>query len=326
MVLSGFEDRPMADGVLEVEIDEAELTLLAAGIEESIESSRADNTKRAYLTRFDRFARWATARGLDCLPADPYTIALYAETLVREGKALSTVKAYLSTVSMAHRLKGVQNPCGDPRVRLYMDGKTRQFAGRRQKQALALSENDIMNIMVSLPRRRVGRSGHLESESVCEVRAAFDKALLLTMVQAGLRRSEAEDLCWDDIGKAEDGSGRVTIRRGKTDQTGQGAVVAVKENCLEALEGIRPAVGDAGERIFGLSGVQIYRRLKAMCAGAGMVTERVTGHTPRVTLARLMSEKGAPTHIIQKQGRWETPGMVMLYTRAAQAGEALRWL
>ena len=157
MVLSGFEDRPMADGIVEREIDEAELTLLAAGIKDSIESSRADNTKRAYLTRFDRFARWATARGFACLPADPYTIALYAEALVQEGKALSTVKAYLSTVSMAHRLKGEQNPCGDPRVRLYLDGKTRQFAGTRQKQAIALSESDIMNILVSLPRRRIGR-------------------------------------------------------------------------------------------------------------------------------------------------------------------------
>ena len=326
MVLIGFDDRPVVDGVLEREIDESELTLLAEGIEDSIESSRADNTKRAYLVRFERFARWATALGFAYLPAEPYTIALYAEALVQEGKALSTVKAYLSTVSMAHRLKGEQNPCGDPRVRLYLDGKTRQFAGSRQKQALALSENDIINILVSLPRRRIGRGGHLESESACEVRAAFDKAVLLTMVQAGLRRSEAEDLCWDDVTKVEDGSGRVTIRRGKTDQTGQGAVVAVKENCLEALEGIRPADGDVGERIFGLSGVQIYRRLKAMCAGAGIDTERVTGHTPRVTLARLMSEKGAPTHIIQRQGRWETPGMVTLYTRAARAGEALPWL
>ena len=326
MVLSGFEDGPVAGDIVYAEIDENELTTLAAGIEAAMENSRAENTKRAYAVRFDRFARWATVRGLSCLPADPYTIALYAEALVREGKALSTVKAYLSTISMAHRMKGEQNPCGDPRVRLYLDGKTRQSAGLRQKQALALSENDIMNILVSLPRRRIGRGGHLESESACEVRAAFDKAVLLTMVQAGLRRSEAEDLCWDDVTEVEDGSGRVTIRRSKTDQTGRGAVVAVKENCLEALEGIRQADGEVGERIFRLSGVQIYRRLKAMCAGAGMDTERVTGHTPRVTLARLMSEKGAPTHIIQKQGRWQTPGMVMLYTRAAQAGEALRWL
>ena len=326
MVLSGFEGRPVADVIVEAEIDEKELTTLAAGIGAALENSRAENTRRAYAVRFDRFARWATARGLPCLPADPYTIALYAESLVQEGKTLSTVKAYLSTVSMAHRLKGEQNPCGDPRVRLYLDGKTRQFAGSRQKQAIALSENDIMNILVSLPRRRVGRSGHLESESVAESRAALDKALLLTMVQAGLRRSEAEGLCWGDISEAEDGSGRVTIKRSKTDQTGQGAVVAVKENCLEALAGVRPKDSNDGERIFGLSGVQIYRRLKAMCAGAGMDADRVTGHTPRVTLARLMSEKGAPTHIIQKQGRWETPGMVMLYTRAAQAGEALRWL
>ena len=194
MVLSGFEDRPVADGIVESEIDENELTTLAAGIEAAMEHSRAENTKRAYAVRFDRFARWATARGFSCLPADPYTIALYAEALVQEGKALSTVKAYLSTVSMAHRLKGEQNPCGDPRVRLYMDGKTREYAGRKQKQALALSENDIVNVLVSLPRRRIGRSGHLETEALTETRAALDKALLLTMVQAGLRRSEAEAL------------------------------------------------------------------------------------------------------------------------------------
>ena len=62
----------------------------------------------------------------------------------------------------------------------------------------------------------------MESESVCEVRAAFDKALLLTMVQAGLRRSEAEDLCWDDVGKADDGSGRVTHQAGQDRPDGAG--------------------------------------------------------------------------------------------------------
>ena len=44
---------------------------------------------------------------------------------------------------------------------------------------------------------------------------------------AGLRRSEAAALTWGDVQRWDDGSGRITVIRSKTDAEAQGAVVAI---------------------------------------------------------------------------------------------------
>ena len=46
-----------------------------------------------------------------------------------------------------------------------------------------------------------------------------------------------------------------------------------------------------------------------------------------VLLARRMAQNGAPTHEIERQGRWKQGGgMVGRYTRGESAGPALRYL
>ena len=146
------------------------------------------------------------------------------------------------------------------------------------------------------------------------------------MTQAGLRRSETSALTWGDISAYNDGTGRILIGLGKTDQTGKGVILAVKRDCIRALLAIKPEGASTDDSVFHLSGAQIARRLKAMCAAAGIDANRISGHTPRVSLARGMSEKGAPTHLIQRQGRWSSSSMVLSYTREATAAETLGWL
>ena len=44
-------------------------------------------------------------------------------------------------------------------------------------------------------------------------------------------------------------------------------------------------------------------------------------------MARRMAQNGAPTHEIERQGRWKEGGdMVGRYTRGESAGSALRYL
>lgn len=52
---------------------------------------------------------------------------------------------------------------------------------------------------------------------------------------AGLRRSEAAALTWGDMEIAADGSGRVRIARSKTDQEGEGEIVAITPSTVQAL-------------------------------------------------------------------------------------------
>ena len=43
-------------------------------------------------------------------------------------------------------------------------------------------------------------------------------------------------------------------------------------------------------------------------------------------MARRMAQNGAPTHEIERQGRWKQGGMVGRYTRGETDGSALRYL
>ena len=303
-----------------------DLLPLAEGVGRSIEDSRSENTTRALRTRWASFCAWAEPKGFTTLPAEPFVVSLYAEALDRDGKSLATILAYVSAIATVHKDRGLDNPCENHGVREYLSGKRRQHAPRHQRQASALSDDDRQAVLISLYRRRRGRGGHVETQEHADARAALDEALLLSMTQAGLRRSEAAALTWADVSEYQDGTGRILIASGKTDQTGEGAVVAVKRDCIRSLLSIRPHDASPYDSVFGLSGAQISRRLKAMCAAAGIDADRISGHTPRVSLARGMSEKGAPTHLIQRQGRWNSTSMVVSYTREATAAETLGWL
>ena len=69
----------------------------------------------------------------------------------------------------------------------------------------------------------------------------------------GLRRSEASSLTWGDMQRWDDGSGRITVIRSKTDVEAAGAVVAITPAAMKALDAIRP-VGVGGDvKVFGLS-------------------------------------------------------------------------
>ena len=303
-----------------------EYRLLDAGIVQTYRERKAENTRRAHESRFRMFDEWTAARGVMSLPATPHTVRRYAQYMDNEGKALATIMAHVYAIAIVHKENGEENPCMAQGVRGFLSGKRRQHKGRMQKQAQALSDEGVMKILVWLDTPRKLRGGRMEDEYDVEERCRLERALLLTMIQGGLRRSEAQELQWGDVRFMEDGSGRVVVRFSKTDQTGQSAMVAVKSDCSRALRELRRFGVDEEEKVFGLNGNQIARRLKAMARSAGLDDGRISGHTPRVTLARIMSEHGAPTHAIQSQGRWNSAAMVSGYTREADAGENLKWL
>ena len=175
------------------------------------------------------------------------------------------------------------------------------------------------------PRRR-GRG--IETPEQAAERGKFDLALVAVLSDAGLRRSEASSLTWGDVQRWEDGSGRITVIRSKTDAEAQGATVAITPAAMAAMAAIRPAGVGGGERVFGLSESQIARRVKAIARAAGLADwEFFSGHSGRVGMARRMAQNGAPTHEIERQGRWKQgSGMVGRYTRGESAGSALRYL
>ena len=116
--------------------------------------------------------------------------------------------------------------------------------------------------------------------------------------------------------------------RSKTDVETQGAVVAITPAAMQTLDAIRPVGAGSDEKVFGLSESQIARWVKVIAKAAGLTDwEYFSGHRGRVGMTRRMAQNGAPTHQIERQGRWKQGGgMVGRYTRGESAGSALRYL
>ena len=91
-------------------------------------------------------------------------------------------------------------------------------------------------------------------------------------------------------------------------------MVAITPAAMGALSAIRPA---------GVGGV-----VKVIARAAGLTDwEFFSGHCGHVGMARRMAQNSAPTHEIERQGRWKQGGgMVGRYTRGESAGSALRYL
>ena len=106
-------------------------------------------------------------------------------------------------------------------------------------------------------------------------------------------------------------------------------MVAITPAAMKALDATRPAGVASSKKVFGLSESQpmIARRVKVIAKAAGLADwEFFSGHSGRVGMARRMAQNGAPTHEIERQGRWKQGGgMVGRYTRGESAGSALRY-
>ena len=162
----------------------------------------------------------------------------------------------------------------------------------------------MIRLTAQQPRKR-GRG--LETAAQAAERARFDQALVAILSDAGLRRSEAAALTWGDVQRWDDGSGRITVVRSKTDAEAQGAVVAITPVAMKALDAIRPAGVGGGEKVFGLSESQIARRVKAIAKAAGLADwEYFSGHSGRVGMARRMAQKRRPHPRDRAPGPLET--------------------
>ena len=303
-----------------------ELRAADRGVADALESVLSDNTRRVYAAQWRIFTDWCGDVSLHSLPADPLTVARYLAVRAGSGASVATLRLAASAIAKAHQLAGHESPGRDQGVCASLKGWGRRLA-KPQRQAGALTADVLAVIRITAvqPRKR-GRG--IETPEQAQERGKFDVALVAVLSDGGLRRSEAAALTWGDVQRWDDGSGRITVVRSKTDVEAAGAVVAITPAAMNALDAIRPDGVDSTQKVFGLSESQIARRVKAAARAAGLADwEFFSGHSGRVGMARRMAQNGAPTHEIERQGRWKQGGgMVGRYTRGESAGSALRYL
>jgi integrase len=185
----------------------------AVEIEAAVEFARLEKaaaTRRAYRTDFDVFRAWCTERRVSAIPATPQTVAAFLAYEAARRRRPATISRRVAAIRYAHKLAGLPLPTDDEHVRATMRGIRRALGAAPKKKAPATVER-----ILAMAPKPTGRLASLR-----------DRALLLLGFASALRRSELVALNVEDV-EVSDAGLRLTIRQSKTDQVGQGQVVAV---------------------------------------------------------------------------------------------------
>lgn len=298
-------------------LEQADIDRIGAVLDASI----APNTARAYRAGLARFAAWLAGR-----PATDATIAAYVAWLAAEGKAPATIKQAAAAIGAGARAQGADDPRG-PLTRQALKGAVRQNAGLGRGQARGL-------------RREEAVAAAAIAAADGSAKGLRDAALLRVLSDTLLRGAEAVALQWADLELEADGSGRLAIRRSKTDQEAEGAVAFLTPETVAALTAWRQAVAAVEGRAQGAmfrpvtrggnvvrygrqSGLELTTEtlraiVRERAAAAGV--EGCSGHSTRVGSAQSLVERGASTAAVAVAGRWRDPGMVVRYSKAQAAG------
>lgn len=289
------------------------------------EESHAPRTLELYRWAWKAFEAWCLAEGYQAFPTAPETVAAYM-TERADKVSVAALKLDRAAIRYEHEKGGLDSPTTSEGVAKVLRGLTRRAADIAPKQATGITAAHLGAIKATAYHRRSGPTGRTESEEAAKKRGAVDIALITVMRDALLRRSEVVALRWGDISFKPDGSGRLTIRRSKTDQEGDGAVQYIGPETVEALEAIRGEDVDDSQLVFGISGRTVANRIKAAAKAAGL-KGNFSGHSPRVGMAQDLAAHGASTTSLMVAGRWKAHRMPAAYTReqAAARGAVARF-
>ena len=297
--------------------------------EQSIRGAKADATRRAYASDYGTFLLWCQRHGIEAMPAEPDTVALYLSACAEAGAAIATLRRRLVGISQAHRARGLASPTRHETVRQTLAGLARELGSRpRQVSPIRLRQLRAM----------------LEATPEDNLLALRDRALLLLGFAAALRRSELAALDVEDLTFVEQGVD-VLIRRSKTDPLAEGRVVGVPRGRhpatdpvlalrrwiavagLDSDDALFPRIVPPGRRpknprhrvgrIAGgrLSPQGVAAVVQRSARRAGVDAESVAGHSLRSGFATEAAAKGAPERAIMRQTGHRSLEMVRRYIR-----------
>jgi site-specific recombinase XerD len=284
--------------------------------------STCPNTERAFRADWNHFAAWCAAEGLAAFPADPSTVAVYIAALSATHK-VSSLQRRLTAINYYHRHQGDDRPYGPASLKpgaisSVMKGLKREKGTRAEAKAPLTTEQ--LRAMVC---------GLEESP-----RGLRDRALLLIGFAGGFCRSELFALDFADIADVEDGL-KITIRRSKSDQEGQGRTLGIPygsdpKTC--PVRAFRRWIATAG-----ITEGPVFRHFYNQTMAAQAITSQVvadivkrsaervgidatelSGHSLRSGLATTAARNGASERSIMKQTGHRRGAMVRRYIHDAE--------
>ena len=180
----------------------------------NLQSSKANNTLRAYKSDFNDFSLFCVKNGFKSLPSDPKVVSLYLTYLSSKDAKMSTLKRRLVSIGVIHKLKGHYLDTKHPSIIENIMGIKRR-KGSIQKAKKPILINSLKLIIDVIDEQ--------QNEDIKKLR---DRSIILIGFSGGFRRNEIVSLDYDDLDFVPEGL-KINIKRSKTDQFGEGFTKAL---------------------------------------------------------------------------------------------------
>jgi len=288
----------------------------------NLQSSKAQNTVRAYKSDFNDFNLFCLKNGLKSLPTDPKIVSLYLTHLSTKEAKMSTLKRRLVSIGVIHKLKGHYLDTKHPSIIENIMGIKRR-KGSIQKGKKPLLINNLKLIINAIDQQK--------KEDLKKIR---DRSIILIGFSGGFRRNEIVSLDFDDLDFVEEGL-KINLKRSKTDQFGEGTAKGLPyfdnpEYCpvisiQKWIEISRISSGSLFRRFTKgsklsenrLTDQSVALIIKEYLELAGIDSKNYSGHSLRSGFATSAAESGAEERSIMAMTGHKSTEMVRRYIKEA---------
>jgi len=288
----------------------------------NLQSSKANNTIRAYKSDFNDFSLFCARNGFKSLPSEPKIVSLYLTHLSTKEAKMSTLKRRLVSIGVIHKLKGHYLDTKHPSIIENIMGiKRRKGSIQKGKKPLIISN---LKILINV----------IDQYNNHEIMRLRDRSIILIGFSGGFRRNEIVSLDFDDLDFVSEGL-KINLKRSKTDQFGEGSVKGLpyfdnSQYCpvLSLKKWIEISKIDSGPlfRRFSKGSILTVNRLtdqtvalllKKYLKLAGIESKHYSGHSLRSGFATSAAEAGAEERNIMAMTGHKSAEMVRRYIKEA---------
>ena len=288
----------------------------------NLQSSKSNNTVRAYKSDFKDFGLFCAQNGFKSLPSEPKIVSLYLTYLSTKDAKMSTLKRRIVSIGVIHRLKGHYLDTKHPSIIENIMGI------KRRKGSKQLAKKPIL---ISYLKKLINAIDEQDKEEIKKFR---DRSLILTGFSGGFRRNEIVSLDYEDLDFVPEGL-KINLRRSKTDQFGQGftkalpyfdnpqycPVVSLKKwieiSQIKAGSLFRRFTKGSKLSNNRLTDQTVALLIKKYLKLAGIESQNYSGHSLRSGFATSAAESGAEERSIMAMTGHKSTEMVRRYIKEA---------
>ena len=288
----------------------------------NLNSSKANNTIKAYKSDFNDFKLFCVKNGFKSLPSEPKIVSLYLTYLSTKDLKISTLKRRLVSIGVIHKLKGYYLDSKHPSIIENIMGI------KRRKGSIQVGKKPIL---ISSLKKIIDV---IDEQNKEEIKKFRDRSIILIGFSGGFRRNEIVSLDYDDLDFVPEGL-KINLKRSKTDQFAEGftkalpyfdnskycPVVSLKK-WIEISKLISGAVFrrfSKGSRLSEnrLTDQTVALLIKKYLKLTGIDSKNYSGHSLRSGFATSAAESGAEERSIMAMTGHKSTEMVRRYIKEA---------